>query len=55
MCVNRPPVWVLCPNYEVVLFQPCTLTAKYLGPITIFSTFIIAPTAPPFSTVSGYL
>ena len=54
LCVNQPPVQTVCPNYEVVVFQPWTVTATYLGSVAIFNNFILAPPAPPVSTVSGY-
>ena len=31
-----PPVVVVCPNHEVLVFQPCTVTTPDLGPVTYF-------------------
>ena len=54
MCVLiRPPVRTVCPNHEVVVFQPRTVTATSLGSGAMLNNFILAPTAPPVSTVSG--
>ena len=35
-----PPVCTVCTNHEVVVFQPCTGTALYLGSVAIFTTII---------------
>ena len=35
VCVNRPSVWAVCPNHEVVVFQPRTVTATYSGSVYI--------------------
>ena len=50
--VNRPPVLVMCPNHEVVVFKTRTVNATYLGLIAIITNFIIAPPVTPVSTVS---
>ena len=50
MCVcvcNRPPVSEVCPNYEVVMFQPLTVTPPHLVSIAIVTYFISSPPAPP--------
>ena len=38
--VNRPPVREMCLNYEVVEFQPCTVTPPHLGSVTFCYTLI---------------
>ena len=53
VCVNWPPVLVVFPNHEVVVFQPRTVTATYLGSAAIVNNFILASPAPPVSIVSG--
>ena len=45
----QPPDRVVCPNHEVVMFQPRTGTAPDLGSIDNF-TFYNSPPAPPVST-----
>ena len=42
----------MCLNHEVVVLQPQTVTDTYLGSVTMLNNFILAPTAPPVSTVS---
>ena len=45
VCVcYRPPVRVVCPNHEVVVFQPWTVTAPDLGSVTNITTI---PSLPP--------
>ena len=37
VCVREftwPPVRAVCPNYEVVVFQPLTVTPPHLGSVT---------------------
>ena len=46
----RPPVRVVCPNHEMVGFQPWTRTAPDLGSVTNAYTYYIPP-APPVPTV----
>ena len=36
---NRPPVRDVCPNHEMVLFQPHTVTPPYLGSVAYRYTF----------------
>ena len=45
----RPPVRGVCPNHEVVVFQPWTGTAPDLGAVANY-TFYSNPPAPPVST-----
>ena len=44
LCVHviHPPLCEVCSNYEVVVFQPWTWTAKYLGSVTSITPFILA-------------
>ena len=44
-----PPVYEMCPNYEVVMFQPQTGTPTDLGSISIFYINILFSPAPPFT------
>ena len=48
-CCFRPPVRVVCPNHEVVLFQPRTGTTPYLGSVANFTFYTSLPT-PPVAT-----
>ena len=42
MCVcNRPPVRELCPNYDVMVFEPCTVTLPHLGSVAIIANLSI--------------
>ena len=54
MCVNQYQARAVCPNHEVVVFQPQKVTATYLESIAIVNNFILAPTTPPVSTVYEY-
>ena len=45
----RPSVHVMCPNHDVVVFQPCTGTAPYLGSGAKY-TFYSNPPSPPVLT-----
>ena len=51
MLCNWPPEQEVCINYEVVVFQPRTVTPPHLGSITNFTNFIYIPPAPPDSTI----
>ena len=53
VCITWPPLWAVCMNHDVMVFQPRTFPATYLGSITIFNNFILAPPSPPVSAVSG--
>ena len=44
-----PPFRVVCPNHEVVVFQPWAGTAPYLGSVANY-TSCSNPPAPPVST-----
>ena len=55
VCFNQPPVWVMCPNHEVVVFQPWKVTATYLVSVYIVKKFSLEPHAPSASNISGYL
>ena len=48
-----PPVHVLCQNHEVVVFQPQTVTAPYLGSVANITT-ILALLPNLFQSCSGY-
>ena len=51
-CVcNHLPVCEVCPNYEVVVFQPWTVNPPQLGTVSIVADFIYRLPAPPDSTV----
>ena len=50
MCFSRPPVCEVCPNYEVVVFQPCTVTPPHLGSCCLLLNFKTIPPAPTFSS-----
>ena len=51
MCVyNWPPVFAVCLNHEVVVFQPRTGTALDVGSIDSYN-FHSSPPTPPVSTV----
>ena len=53
LCV-WPSVCVMCPNHDVVVFQPWTGTAPYLGSVANY-TFYSNPPSPSVSTIfSGY-
>ena len=54
VCDFFPPVRAVCPNYEVVVFQPWTGTALDLGSVANYA-FYSNPPDPPVSTFfSGY-
>ena len=56
MCVcNWPPFSEVCPNYEVVMFQPWTVTPPCLGYVAIVTYIISSHPSPSVSTFSGYL
>ena len=58
VCVIRPPVHVVCPNIEVVVFQPCKGTAQYLVSVASITHFIqsLPPhLLLPFSWISIFL
>ena len=48
---NWPPVREVCPNYELVVFQPQTMTPPHLGSVVIITKFASRPPIPPGSTV----
>ena len=50
----RPADRVMCPNHEVVVFQPWTWTDPYVGSVANY-TFYSYPPAPPDSTNFLYL
>ena len=54
MC-NWPPVHEVCPNFEVVVFQPRIVTPPHLGTVAIVTKFISSPPAPPDSTIFLYI
>ena len=51
MLCNWPQVCEVCLNYEVVVFQPRTVTPPHLGSVANVTNFIFIPPAPPDSTV----
>ena len=52
MCVcNWSAVRDVCPNYEVVVFQPQTLITPDLGFISIVTNFKSSPSTTPVSTI----
>ena len=48
---NRPPVIEVYLNYEVVLFQPWTVTPPHLGSVAIVKILLSFFPAPPDSTI----
>ena len=46
VCAVRPPVRVVCQNYEVVVFQPWTGTATDLGSVATTTNFILVSSLP---------
>ena len=46
-CWYCPSVHEVCPNYEVVDFQPQTLTTMELGSLSHFYIHLLNPTHPP--------
>ena len=46
MCVYQPPVRDVCPNYEVVGFQPHTVTPPELRLFCLLLRIYYFPTAP---------
>ena len=47
--VNWPPLGEVCPNYEVVEFQPRTVTPPHIGSVD-FRYILIQPFRPPVSS-----
>ena len=43
-----PPVRDMCPNYEVVMFEPWKGTPPYLGSVNNFYVAMLLSPAPPF-------
>ena len=51
LCVcNQLPVLAVCPNHEVVVFQPRTGNTPVLGSVASYK-FYSGPPAPPVSTI----
>ena len=50
----QPQVFTVCPNHEMVMFQPRTVTTLYLGSVANY-TFYSNPFTPPVSTGFLYL
>ena len=48
---NWPPVCEECPNYDVAVFQPQTVTPPHLGSVAFITKFISSPPAPHDCTI----
>ena len=50
LLLTLPPVREVCPNHELVMFQPWTENSLYVGSFDILTLFIVSP-SPPDSTI----
>ena len=55
LLLSWPPVRELCPNHEVVVFQPQTGTSPDLGSITYCYIAVLLSPTPPFPSASQCL